>query len=67
MNINFNTCDFCDKLYISGKGHLCWCAECSDKHSMCDECYVECTKNNTIAPTPENKMKYNIKTMEEGV
>jgi len=67
MNASFVTCDFCDKSYIKGTGHLCWCAECSNKHSMCNECYKKGIKNNTIAATPDNKMMYNRKTIKEGI
>lgn len=66
-NIKFITCEFCDKPFIVGAGHLCWCADCSKKHFMCNDCYIEGIENNTISATPKNKMKYNTKTIEEGI
>lgn len=32
-------CDFCHEFFVKGKGHLCWCPECSKPHPMCNSCY----------------------------
>ena len=58
-------CDFCDKEFQKGSGHLCWCADCSKKHPMCNPCYVEGIKKGTIKATPKNKMNYNKKTLKD--
>ena len=59
-------CDFCDKEFVKGTGHLCWCDKCSKKHPMCDPCYKEALKDNTIRETPQNKMVYNKSTLDDG-
>ncbi len=47
-SMNFVECDFCHNEYIKGKGHMCWCDECSKPHPMCDKCYQEAKKEGII-------------------
>ena len=58
------TCDFCHMEFVKGKGHMCWCEECSKKHPMCNPCYKEALHEGMIRKTP-NKMIYNSKTLEK--
>lgn len=64
--MDFVKCDFCDKEFIKGRGHLCWCQECSKQHPMCDPCYKKALSQDLIKDTPENVMKYNDHTLEDG-
>ena len=55
-------CDFCNKPFEKGSGHLCFCSECSakglpDKHPMCNPCYQEAIKDGSIKDVNYNKME----------
>ena len=41
-------CAFCPNSFTKGKGHTCWCNECSLPHLMCNDCYKELKKTGKI-------------------
>lgn len=51
----FTSCDFCEKPFITGTGHMCWCDECSEGHPMCHDCYLKGLEDGKIRKTPENR------------
>ena len=55
VEIEFVNCDFCEHDFIRGSGHMCWCSDCSKKHPMCNNCYVENLKDGKIRDTPLNR------------
>ena len=64
--MEFVQCDFCEHDFISGTGHMCWCQDCSEKHPMCNDCFVENLKNGSIKVTPANRnhiSEVNLKRM----
>lgn len=53
--MEFVNCDFCEKDFIKGTGHMCWCDECSKGHPMCNDCFIENKKSGKIRVTPTNR------------
>lgn len=45
---------------------MCWCDECSEKHPMCNDCFVKYIKSGVIKKTPGNRKhitKSNLRKM----
>lgn len=44
-------CEACEEFFKSGKGHLCWCPDCSVPHNICNACYKKEKKSGNIKDT----------------